>query len=332
MACGTHTSSGDLRNYALLEFLRAMPWKYARRKWAISGPKSLFYIRGRDAKAMAKRNLPTGIWPRRQRSGKVYYYYSSDRVERELPLGSDLPVALERYHALERLRLAESSAGGLPVLELLKQFDRCEPRPTGRHAANRRVHELRLLHEFFVEANNPLVANIGPQSAYETWLTRRPEATGFDSIRLLRLAWQFAQRNGYVDTICPWTPTSQQRERVAMEMADVLIPYAPAQLRILLYEILAPQAAMPAQQPHQTIEPTILPDDFGTLEFDLDIAKLATLPALRDSHREDLARALQVLTLQDLIDLLQSSTRRMHLPPGRIDLTARRRKLISSLR
>lgn len=281
---------------------------------------------------MVKRNLPTGMWPRRQRSGKVYYYYSFNRKEKELPLGNDLSAALERYHSLEHLRLTKSYAGALPVLQMIKQFERSEPHPADRHAATRRENELKLLNEFFAENGNPSVANIGLQAEYERWLTRHTKATGFDSIRLLRLIWRFAQRYGYVDTECPWMPTSQQRERVDMEIADVLIPYAPTDLRTVLEEILTPQAVTEAIRQSPRTAPESHLNDLGGLEFELDIAKLAALTALRDSHREDLARALQRLTLQHLVELLRSSTRLMHVPPGHIDLTAQRRKLISGLR
>lgn len=281
---------------------------------------------------MVKRNLPVGMWPRRQRSGKVYYYYSFDRKEKELPLGNNLSAALERYHALEHLRLTKSFSGDLPVIQMIRQFERSEPHPAGRHAATRRANELQLLHEFFAETGNPSVANIGLQSEYERWLTRHTKATGFDSIRLLRLIWRFAQRYGYVDTGCPWMPTSQQRERVGMEIADFLIPYAPTDLRTVLEEILTPQAVTEAKRQSPPTAPESHLSDLGELEFELDVAKLAALMALRDSHREDLAHSLQSITLQHLVELLRSSTRLMHVPPGYIDLTARRRKLISDLR
>jgi hypothetical protein len=323
--------SDDFRRYVLLESLFETRWKYVHRKWAISDPKLHFTTQDQGIENIVKRELPAGMWPRRQRSGTVYYYYSFDRKEKEIALGNDLPAAIARYHKLEIERLTASFTTSISMIQIITQFERCEPHPEARHAVKRRSNELKLLNSFFAEIGSPSMANIGSQSEYETWLRHRNKATGFDSIRLLRAIWRFAQRYGYVANECPWTPTSQQKERVNMEIADVLLPYSETELHALLEEILNPRPAAATNR----IPTESLPENFQKsldgLEFELDIAKLAALRDLRDSYRDDLARALQNITVQHLVDLLTSSTRLMHVPPGTIDLTARRRNLISDL-
>lgn len=47
-------------------------------------------------------NLPPRMRARKQRSGKVYYYYDSgDKPRREIPLGPDYPLAVKRWSELE---------------------------------------------------------------------------------------------------------------------------------------------------------------------------------------------------------------------------------------
>jgi hypothetical protein len=281
---------------------------------------------------MTHRTLPAGMWPRQQRSGNVYYYYSINRKEKELPLGSDLSIALPRYHAFERERLIQSYPDGLPIGALLTQFERSESRAVGRHAVMRRKRELELLRNFFDKVGNPTIANIGKQTDYENWLVDQPKATGFDSIRLFRMIWRFALRRGYVQLDCPWLPTSQQHERIAMEIVDILQAFSPPKLRVILSAILSTRVVPPTAPPGSpvaTMEPIM---DSADLQTELGVAKVRALIALRDNQREDLIPSLQKTTLQTLVDLLGSQTRLMHIPPGRIDLAAKRRKAVENLR
>ncbi|MGH8626005.1 MAG: integrase, partial [Gammaproteobacteria bacterium] len=47
-------------------------------------------------------NLPPRMRARKQRSGKVYYYYDSgEKPRREIPLGPDYALAVKRWSELE---------------------------------------------------------------------------------------------------------------------------------------------------------------------------------------------------------------------------------------
>jgi hypothetical protein len=47
-------------------------------------------------------NLPSGLRARRQRSGRVYYYYDTGtKPRREIPLGNDCALAVKRWAELE---------------------------------------------------------------------------------------------------------------------------------------------------------------------------------------------------------------------------------------
>jgi hypothetical protein len=281
---------------------------------------------------MRQGKLPVGLWARRQRSGKTYYYYCFDRKQKEVALGADLVSALQRYHEMERERLFCLHPRGMPVLTLIQQFARTDTGSPTRHGQTRRKHELRLLHQFFSDAGNPSVHALPRQTAYESWVSSQKERTGLDTIRLFRRLWALARRHGYVHSNCPWQETHQQPERVLMELSDVLYPSATPALRTLLATILLPERSVsePARSPVNPADAAST--EYRKLEAELSITKIVVLRTLLESHREDLIPSLEKLSVADLTGLITSSTRAAHIPPGSIDLQFAKSTAIRNLR
>lgn len=283
---------------------------------------------------MDKTDLPTGLRARRQRSGRVYFYFSSGAGIKEVPLGQDANQAWERYQALQREHLQAARPNGLFASDLLTQFQKCNARPKSRHAQNRRRHEAQLLHSFFMAHGDPLINGLPNLEDYQEWLNRRHDVRNFDSVRLLRRAWQFMLLNNYVSDSCPWATVPSHRERVVLELADILYAYAPSDLRQLL-DLVLNQATPSASEPHSAIDAVPgkqVGSESAELERQLATAMRSACVALANNHRDDLLPSMQELTIQDLFEILASPTRVKHLPRGTIDLTLHRRLAIARMR
>ena len=272
-----------------------------------------------------KNKLPNGLWARPQRSGRTYYYYCFDRKQKEVALGADLTLALQRYHDMERDRLLRLYPRGIPILTLLEKFARTDPGSPTRHGQTRRKHELRLLRRFFSEADNPGVLDLPSQAEYQSWISVQKERTGLDTVRLFRRLWSLAQRHGYVSSGCPWHATHQQHERVLMELSDILYPRATPKLRRLLGAVLSSECPPSGQTAASRI-------DYQILEAELSITRIVILRTLHENLREDLVSALEKLSVADLIDITTSSSRAVHRPPGGIDLWQSKSSSIGNLR
>jgi hypothetical protein len=283
---------------------------------------------------MPLRTLPSGLRARRQRSGTIYFYFCPSPGIKEVPLGSDEASALAQYQVLQRQLFMVTRPHGIRVLDLINQFQLCEPPPIERHARSRRHQELTQLHEYFTECANPTVQESPNLQIYQKWLALREDTRNLDSVRLFRRIWGFMLRHGYLDNPCPWPSSSSHKERIALELADILCLYAPSKLKQLLGQIF-----------DSTSLPLVSPSDsalFGqnlsgqnvrdVLAAELAMARVIANDALRNSHRDDLIIPLATLTIDDLLELLSSSTRINHLPPGKIDLTVARKSTIARLR
>lgn len=283
---------------------------------------------------MDQTELPVGLRARRQRSGRVYFYFWPGAGVKEVPLGQDSNQALEHYQALQREHLQAARSNGLFASDLVTQFLKCNAPPKNRHARNRRRQEAQLLHSFFVEHGDPLINRLPRLEHYQEWLNRRHDVRNFDSVRLFRRAWHFMLRNDYVADPCPWASVSSHRERVVLELADILYAYAPSDLRQLLEQVLC-QATSPGIEPRSAIDAVpgqVECSESAELEEQLATATRSACVALADNHRDDLLPSLQKLTIRDLIEILASPTRINHLPRGTIDLTLHRRLAIARIR
>lgn len=279
-------------------------------------------------------NLPAGLRSRRQRSGVVYFYFAAAPGVKEVPLGSDPIRALEQYQVLQRELLLATRPEGLAAMDLLTQFQKCTPRPTTRHARTRRASELAQLSAFFTECGNPSVSSIPSLQTYQQWLGHRADTRNFDSARLFRRIWELMRQHEYIGEICPWASVPSYSERVTLELADVIYPFATSELKQTLAQLLDRLTANSTASPsHTEPAPSRLGDALLTnLESQLASAKHAAVIALANSHRDDLRPSLAKLAVHDLQSVLTSSTRVRHLPPGKIDLTLERKLVISRLR
>lgn len=278
-------------------------------------------------------NFPAGFRARCQRSGIIYFYFLPGTGIREIPLGKDPACALERYQTLQRELFISARPDGLFALDLLDQFQKCHPRPPDRHAHSRRKQESTLLRTFFTECGNPTLDSIPDLHSYQEWLGRRRDARNFDSVRLFRRIWEFMRRHEYVGGTCPWASVPSHDERVTLELADILYPYAAPELKRVLTQLLDPKTPDDVSSLDDGRRATPRPgnEPLNNLRDQLDAARCLAAEALANCHREDLLPRLSRLTVRDLTELLGSSTRTRHLPPGKIDLGIARKLVISRL-
>ena len=279
-------------------------------------------------------DLPAGLRARRQRSGRIYFYFSPGTGIKEVPLGQDCNQALDHYQALQREHLQAERPNGLFASDVLAQFQKCNARPRNRHAQNRRRQEAQLLHSFFMEHGDPLINRLPSLEDYQEWLNRRHGVRNFDSVRLFRRAWHFMLQNSYISDSCPWASLSSHRERLVLELGDILYAYAPSGLGQLLERVLS-QEISPKIESHSAID--AVPgkpagSESAELEKQLATAKRSACAALANNHRDDLLPVMQELTIQDLVEILASPTRVMDLPRGTVDLTLHRRLAIARIR
>ena len=280
---------------------------------------------------MDTENLPTSLRSRRQRSGAIYFYFAPGRGIKEAPLGNDPVHALAQYHALQRKLLFDVRPDGLSALDLLTQFQNCTPRPATRHARARRMGELSLLHTFFTERGNPAAHSLPDLRTYQEWLERRSDARNFDSVRLLRHVWEFMRQHEYLTGTCPWPSISSHHERVTLELADILYPFATSELKDVLTQVLDRKAIDGTPLRHSIYRESAQDGSPPRLQEQLEWTKRSAGLGLVNSHRDDLLPSLSKLTVHDLMSVLRSPTRIRHLPPGKIDLTIERKLVISRL-
>lgn len=216
--------------------------------------------------------------------------------------------------------------GGLRALDLVLQFQRCNTLPVERHGRSRRNDELKVLAEFFSESGNPYINCLPSQRQFESWVIRQDAVRNFDSVRLFRMIWGFFTKHGYIDSECPWKSIGQHRERVTLELADILYPYSLSPLKEILGALLTSNSE---------ISHAIVSDDKAARAMIWDAlgtSKQAARIALAESFRNDLIPALLDLSYETLFEVLLSSTRIKNLPPGKIILREQKRTVIASLR
>lgn len=148
-------------------------------------------------------NMPRHMRPRRQRSGKVFYYYDTGkRPRKEIPLGADYALALKKYAELE------IDARGVPqnvvTFYHVGERYRCEIIPTKapstQHDNNR---ELDKIYEFFNRPPAPL-ESIKPIHIrqYLNWRRDAPVRANRE-VALFSHIWNCAREWGYTDVANP---------------------------------------------------------------------------------------------------------------------------------
>jgi hypothetical protein len=275
---------------------------------------------------MKIRDLPTGLLARVQRSGRTFFYFRAHPAEKEVPLGCDRDVALGRYQLMQRSRLIEACPGGLRAIDLVLQYQRCNAPPLERHGRSRRREEVNVLVDFFSERGNPYITSIPPQKQFESWVTEKDNIKNLDSIRLFRMMWSFFTKHGYIEIECPWKTTGQHRERVTLELAEILHPYSTPPLRDVLDAMLTFGVVS------SVTELAAFSASRAMIQKALHASKRAARDALEENFRSDLVPALLDLTCEDLFDILSSSNGIKNLAPGKIDLKGGKRTAVRRLR
>jgi hypothetical protein len=239
---------------------------------------------------MSYGTLPTGLRARRQRSGTIYFYFSSGPGIKEIPLGSNKTSAIAQYQILQHRRLMDTRPHGITMLDLLTQYQLCEPPPAERHARLRRDKELTQLHTYFSECGNPTVRESPDIHNYLSWLASRANHRNLDSVRLFRRIWNFMQRHDYLDSPCPWASPPSHKERIALEIADILYLYAPPRLKQLLEQILDPKSTSSVQRSDPALARIASSGEEieNDLSATLEHARRDASEALTNSHRDDL--------------------------------------------
>lgn len=135
---------------------------------------------------------------RRQKSGKLHYYYDhGGKPRREEPLGSDYGLAIKRWAEIER-ETRSLRVVAVVTFRFVADRYRAEVVPTKARATQHdNTRELAKLIEFFDDPPAPLEA-IQPQHVlqYLTWRRAAPVRANREKA-LLSHIWNFARGRGY---------------------------------------------------------------------------------------------------------------------------------------
>lgn len=118
---------------------------------------------------LKNKNLPPRVRARKQRSGRIYYYYDTGgRPRKEIPLGPDYIAAVQKWAELERERAPTGLSGLITFRKAAQRYVReVLPTKAARTQADN-LKELEYLYEYFEDA--PL-SEIEPHHVrlYFTW-------------------------------------------------------------------------------------------------------------------------------------------------------------------
>lgn len=161
-------------------------------------------------------NLPKGMRAR-VRPGATYYFY--DAGAREIPLGKDYVIAVQRWADLEGGRAAQEATA---VVTFRKVAEAYMSSPTFKRKAPRTQKdnhgELAKLYEFFDDTPAPPLESIEPHhvAKYRDW---RESTHSTQEIALLSAIWNWAREQGYTKAANP----TQGVERNRAEGRDVYV-------------------------------------------------------------------------------------------------------------
>jgi integrase len=152
--------------------------------------------------------------PRRQKSGRVCYYYDHgigpDGKRREEPLGADYGLAIKRWAELEHER--NPPAGAILLFRHVADRYRTEVVPTKAPRTQKdNAHELSWLLKFFDDPPAPF-EQIRPLHVrqYRDWRTAKVRANR--ELALLSHLWNWAREKGYTDLPNPCEGVKRNRE------------------------------------------------------------------------------------------------------------------------
>lgn len=142
-------------------------------------------------------NLPSGMRARRQRSGKVYYYYDTGgKPRKEIPLGSDYPLAVKKW---AELHVADVPVAGRPTFKDAAERYQRDVLPTKAPKTQQgNLRELTKLLEFFCDPAPAALNDIEPQHIrmYLDWRKDAPVGANREKA-LFSHIWNKAREWGY---------------------------------------------------------------------------------------------------------------------------------------
>ncbi|MNI15851.1 site-specific tyrosine recombinase XerC [compost metagenome] len=162
-----------------------------------------------------KPNSIARLRQRKQRSGRVYYYYDTGSTpRREIPLGSDYGQAILEYAKLEKTRVSVEMAQAVLTFEYVANLYMKEVVPTKASATQKdNARELKQLLNFFNDPPAPLEA-IEPHHVVQ-YLRYRSKTAPVRANRekaLLSSIWNFARQSGYTALANPCSGIKGNKE------------------------------------------------------------------------------------------------------------------------
>ncbi|WP_197693905.1 hypothetical protein [Vogesella sp. LIG4] len=150
-------------------------------------------------------NLPRGMRARKQRSGVVYYYYDTgEKPRREIPLGSDYPLAVMKWAELEQAKVPPVNR---PTFRDAweRYLQEVLPAKAPRSQINN-LRESKFLLKFFCDPEPAPLDDIEAHHIrkYMTWRSGSPVAANREKA-LFSHIWNCARGWGYTNQPNPCT-------------------------------------------------------------------------------------------------------------------------------
>ncbi|MCQ9426718.1 tyrosine-type recombinase/integrase [Pseudomonas sp. LJDD11] len=152
---------------------------------------------------------------RKQRSGKIYYYYDSgEKPRKEIPLGDDYGLAITEYAKLEKSRVSSAIVAEVVTFAYVAKIYKDEVIPTKSPTTQKdNARELKQLLAFFDEPPCPLEA-IEPKHVvhYLRYRSKTAKVRANREKALLSAIWNFARQAGYTSLANPCAGVKGNKE------------------------------------------------------------------------------------------------------------------------
>lgn len=176
---------------------------------------------------------------RKQRSGKIYYYYDTgEKPRKEIPLGDDYGIAILEYAKLEKTRSSSALAEEVLTFAYVAGIYMREVVPTKAISTQKdNERELKQLLAFFNDPPGPLEA-IEPKHVvqYLRYRSKTAKVRANREKALLSAIWNFARQAGYTTLANPCAGVKGNKESgrdnyVEDEMFEAVYTHADQPLR-----------------------------------------------------------------------------------------------------
>lgn len=145
-------------------------------------------------------NLPPHMRKRIQKSGNAFYYLDTgEKPRREIPLGGDYLLALQKYAELKRMTKADAGTFG----NVIERYVRDELPKLSKNTINTHSYDLKHLKKYFTDAPLDQIRPMHIRKLLEN-LKDKP-TTANRCKRLFSTMWNHARGWGYTDLENPCT-------------------------------------------------------------------------------------------------------------------------------